>query len=223
MTGSKPERGSIRVKAWIWGAINPLLDELERVLEFLDTGNLTWRYRSGRPEFVHPAHEYLDRNGRLNLEDLVRYPNSELAPKLEENTVKYAAAVSRATQFHSFLVGSNSFLLEVEAVREHYEVAHPGKRFEALFAAEDPPQLIAERIVNHLERLPDYYGDAPLWNSESFRASFRAFENAPESKPLREAVSALGENVRQLAMHLNTLRTMLCDDFDVSPAPFAGA
>ena len=101
----KPGRGSERVKAWVYTILNPVIDSLRRETELLKSGNLSWRVRSRRCEYIRPIAELIDANQQPNLEDfLAEHPtfgdrfsqhDSALAG-VEQATTEYVQGLLKA-------------------------------------------------------------------------------------------------------------------------------
>jgi hypothetical protein len=144
MALKKPKRGSNRVKGWIWGAINPLLGELERVHGFLARKNLTWRHKNRRPEFIHEVADYVDRNARLILADLCGYDET-LRERIEECRERYRKAVSAADAYFTRLVGSSEFRSEVQEAKNLYEMAYT-ERSSATCTTAVPPRPLPSAL-----------------------------------------------------------------------------
>ena len=84
-----------KVRAWIWGVLNPILDGLERQASLLDRGNLTWRHRTGELEYLFAPEDYLDRNGRDNLDDMYRF---DRAQELRERFTRHRQLLENAAR-----------------------------------------------------------------------------------------------------------------------------
>ncbi|MFH0901472.1 MAG: hypothetical protein V2A73_12665 [Pseudomonadota bacterium] len=215
-TKKKPGKRSPRVRAWVYGVLNALIDALEREHDFLSRGNLTWRHYSGRAEYILLPEEYLDPAGQTNLEDVENY-YPEVKSALQTHRQLLTAARDAAATAHKSLVQDSAFHAAVTREIDRYKVAKPS----APYLSESPDailRLAAERVVNEIRDLPDHYTDADFWNFAA--TALTTFSSSEIPARARVAREALAQHTVELVQLLRELRTRLCDDFDIPPAPW---
>ncbi len=215
-----PQRGSPRVAAWVHEVINPLLDALPMEISFLESGNTTWRFYNGRPEYLRPIEGYIVPEARRILDDF-RLANSDAKQRLRRHDELLERLIAAAGDAHKALMRRKDFVERAqnrlaEFMQASSEVEHPrGALPEADF-----PKLVAERVVNAIREIPSHYSDAKFW--ERYRDEFTAFGGCPEFDRLREARDALLKHDRQLVEWLRRKSFRLCEEYDVPAAPFRG-
>lgn len=99
----------------------------------------------------------------------------------------FGTAKAAADALYDRLIASRDFTNQVEAATELFERSHP--KTVAEHYAGEPHKVIAERIVNKVDAVPDYQGDATFWNSH--RRFFEPFHSWPEAQTLRGEVASL--------------------------------
>ena len=215
-----PRKGSERVRAWIYAAINPLLDALRFEKSLLDRGASTWRFFNQRFEYIHAPAHYLDGYAIEVLTDLERKYPGEVAPLGSHAALLETLRLATVTA-HTSLTGHPSFAERVEATLETYLSSDGGEPWGA-YGREKFPLLVAERVVNHApDTLPDHYADAAYWARNG--SEFLAFGTGAEFDALRAALVASARGAGELIERLLRLRTALCDEYDIAPVPFEPA
>jgi hypothetical protein len=202
----RPEKGSLRVQAWLYTAIDPMLDGCERDLARLARGDLTWRHVTGLAATMRPAAEHLRPAARVNLEDLLRFV-PDLAKLLIAQDVTYHEALTAARAAHAAMVGDARFRAAVTAMTKASALrGRPG---------EDHVARAAERVVNGGAVSPEE--SAPLWRA--LVEELRAFAPVEELRQLGDGVKSLHDATATLVAGLREARERLCDEFDLPPAP----
>jgi hypothetical protein len=209
-----------KVRAWMWGVLNPIIDGLARQAELLQEGNLTWRYRNQRPEYIYPIEQFLDKDSQDNLRDLYRFPEGKL---LRERSESHRQTLERAndlaTAAWTSLVRDNAFREQVCESLSLFGEAYPDQTWQRMFATKDDAVNVAgERLVNDSEHLPAYYVDAPFWNTRY--ADFSRWQGTQPIQALRAKVAELHGLVLHLIDLLHDQRLKWSDDFDIPVAPY---
>jgi hypothetical protein len=217
-----PQPGNRRVAAWIYVVINPIIESLRREIDFLGTGNLAWRARSGASEVIRPIPEYVDATQWPNLHDFqIEYPGFvKLFESHDSGVTLLNAAAMKA---YEWLVAEGSFQTEVisELGRYEQERSRLGPQYPSFnnSRVELVPSF-AENVVNTVETLPAHYLFAPLWNFAG-KALLR-FRHVPSFEDLESAKHQVGKVGGSLKLDLETKRLQLSRRFDVPAAPVPG-
>lgn len=113
-----PGRGSLRVQAWIYTALNPVISGCRREHELLAAGNPSWRPPGGELAWIHPVEEWLSWGGRQNLADLARFAPA-LEPLIHTHDSTREALLHMAKEAYDLLIADRRFCAVVHAVRHH--------------------------------------------------------------------------------------------------------
>ena len=216
-----PKRGSPRVAAWVHEVINPLLEALPVEISFLESGNTTWRYQSGRPEYLRPIEGYLAPQARFILGDF-RRADTDAGRRLAKHDELFEHLAGAAADAHAALLNREDFVSRArgrlaECPRTASSADHyPG----GAIPEADFPKLVAERVVNGIKEVFSYYSDAKFW--ERYGAELLGFGIGPEFERLGAARNALLKHDRTLHEWLGKKSFRLCEEYDVPAAPFPG-
>ncbi len=225
-----PPPHSRRVEAWIYGAINPLIDGIRREVFLLDKGNLSWRWYSRSCEYIRPIPEYIESSQRPNYDDFLGDPlNAAFTGRLDGHDRLVRDVEGKAKRFFDGLMQSNLFREQVKASLEEYESRVSTKpQYPSLDStAEDLPKYVAEYLINRRELLPYHYTMHKFW--EEYRRKFESYL-AGESEPYQErqsfrelgqASDALKNLSTTLLNDLEEHRRLLCSKYDIPAAPIA--
>jgi hypothetical protein len=240
---SGPERGSLRVQAWIYVAVNPLISALETEARLLGAYNPTWRFISQDLEYVWEPRRYLDPNGRIVLDDLLlavgaAEPLVAGYTDLSSRIQKHAAQIERirksAATYHHSLVTNPQFTALIDEALQAYlnaRYAPPVTRgFDpepwGAYPRDVLKDIVAENVVNQRGELPGNRTDQAFWSYLMHHGYLgRVAEiNAPTvmRRVLEQEERATVEDAKQLGEHLSSLRFDLCQRYDVPAAPVAG-
>lgn len=216
-----PQRGSPRVAAWVHEVINPLLEAFPVEISFLEVGNTTWRYYSGRPEYLRPIEGYLTPQARFILGDFLR-ANPDARKRLGSHDELLKHLVAAAGDAHAALMKRDDFVNKArerlaEFTGSSSRVDYPGGAIPVV----DFPKLVAERVVNAIKEVVPHYSDAKFW--ELHGAEFLDFGSGPEFERLRTACIALLKHDRMLYEWLGKKSFQICEEYDIPAAPFPGA
>lgn len=139
-------RQSRRVAAWIYVVINPIVEGLERELEFLKKGNLTWRSTTKRCEYIRTIQEYVDSRQWPNYKDFLNENENTIFLKTFEPHDKDLANVnSAAGEAYRILLSWEPFSDEVYRLLESLRV-------EGLLSLSCPLSILCERNSFKLQR-----------------------------------------------------------------------
>jgi hypothetical protein len=213
---------SRRVAAWIYAAINPIVDSLHRELSLLAVENLTWRSGSGRCEFIKPIQEYVDVRQWPNLIDfLADHPMFEKFFKAHDVDVQSLNA--RANDVYRWIVSSEQFSSKLAEILQTYESQRGTLGPQAPSfnnSRDDLVRTSAENIINNVPSLPSHYLFAPFWNFAS--NDLLAFRRHSEFQPLHSVRGKLIDFSSDLRAQLEQLRLSLSRKFDIPAAPVPG-
>lgn len=215
-----PQRGSPRVAAWVHEVINPLLEALPVEISFLESGNTTWRYHSGRPEYLRPIEAYLAPEARLVLQDFLR-ANPDAKKRLAKHDELFEDLVAAAAGACAVLISRDDFVdlarkKLAEFTHASSSVEYPG----GAIPEADFPKLVAERVVNAIKEALSHYSDAKFWGR--YGPVFLDLGTGPKFERLRAARNALLKHDRTLYEWLGKKSFQLCEQYDVPAARFPG-
>jgi hypothetical protein len=216
-----------RVQAWVYAILNPLIESLRREIELLRRGNLSWRFYSGKCEYIRRIFEYIGPDQQPNFEDfLADRLNEGFASHFDAHDSNLSVLEGSASAFFKGLMQSNLFLKEVQDSLEEYKARAEGK---PLYPAADPierdlPKYVAEYLINRTELLPSHYLTHKFW--EEFRSRFEASATEFEPYRQRESFQRLKQSVvtlhnvsQGLLAGLEQHRYGLCSTYDIPAAP----
>jgi hypothetical protein len=223
---SNPAPGSRRVAAWIYTAINPLIDALRRELHLLQQRNLSWRYHSQRLEYIRPVRDYIEPTAMPNLEDFLA-DNSAFEEKFGLHDRNVANAEQRATNFYKILSTAAIFNKEVDEAFKRYEsnISSAGLFIPSLESIrEQLPKFVAENLINNISELPAHYTIHRFWKDfagsfQKYLSEFDVYKERQSFRELNQAIDALKEVSSTLLNDLQSLRHSLCREFDIPAAP----
>jgi hypothetical protein len=215
----KPKKHSKRVTAWIYTVINPIVECLQRELELLETGNLSWRYYSQRCEFIRPILEYVDGAQWPNYSDFLE-ENLGFKDRFQLHDVRLEALNNSASALFSALISNPQFLQLVDSSFQAYEEARKGDPLASDLTQmkQDLFKAAAEYLINNYRSLPAHYNLAKFWSVAShgmhgFRISSNLFG------PVQEQALVLKDESHKLSSDLEHDRLGFARTFDIPAAP----
>src|SRR2546423_1392772 len=117
-----PRRQSRRIAAWIYAVINPIIDSLQRDLSFLDSGNLTWRSRTNKCEFIRTIQEYVESTQWPNYMDfLAEHPKSIFISGFLQHDSNLEKVNTAAREVFIWMLSSKIFSDSFDAALMQYE------------------------------------------------------------------------------------------------------
>lgn len=222
--GNSVKKQFRRVAAWIYVVINPVIDSLEREMSLLDSGNLTWRPRTGRCEMIKTIQEYVDSRQWPNYQDfLAEHPKSVFVSGFKQHDSSVEALNNVAQALFSRMLSWPEFLKEVQNALTTYENQREslGPRAQPLSdMAKDIPEEIAQHVINNVQVLPSHYIISQLWREGG--SNLLSFRNRPEFGPLDHSKEKLLEHSTKLKQALESFRLTLSRRYDVPAAPVPG-
>ncbi len=232
-----PRSGSRRVESWIYEAINVVDEALPGEISLLERGNVTWRYVTRDLQFIRPIPEYLTPSGRIILRDLQRVERDARQPFDRHDTLVGELTDAAAKAYDSLLEGKEGdvFRERVRTCLDEFRASlpkaellprpiDPKRDYRILYPVgpeEEFPQLVAQHIVNAIDKLPSHYTDATFW--DRFGQEFLKLRSGPAFERLHKLAASLLKHDRDLLAWLDKKRGALVDRYDVPAAPMTGA
>lgn len=216
-------RQSRRVAAWIYVVINPIVEGLERELEFLKKGNLTWRSATKRCEYIRTIQEYVDSRQWPNYKDFLSENENAIFLKtfeLHDNDLVNVNAA--AEEAYRVLLSWTPFSEEVHRLLESYESRRASEPQLPSFnlVRKELVQVAAENVINFVQSLPHHYTYSSFWNYAS--RDLLTFRNLPHFSHFLEVQTHLLEISSALRGALEDHRLRLSRKYDVPAAPVPG-
>lgn len=214
-------KGSVRAQSWIYAAINPLIDALESEVARLSQGHLSWRARERRLEFIRPPRRYLLETGQIILDDFGRSSPEEAHlllkhERLVEELTRDAAAA------HDALMNDPVFHSRAREFMEEFRRVGGRALWEGWSEVEYLSRL-AEMVVNN-GRIDDIrsFQEAAVFFAWMEPMALLEFRRGELFSRLQEAVDDCKADAVWLIEHLRSVRSQLCDEYDIPAAPFEG-
>ena len=215
----KPQRGSERVKAWLYAVLNPLIESFRRENQLLQGGNLSWRVHTRRCEYIRPSSEFVTSNQWPNLEDFLA-ENTTFRDRFAEHDSAVLQLEQVTSHFVRGLLASSVFAKRVAECLSDYESKRLSTNPEYPDLS-DPrgqiPEYVTEFIVNNATSLPAHYNLHFFWQvfADRFQEFLVAFKQGEPSNAAKKVMTLSGD----LASELESLRLTLCREYDIPAAP----
>lgn len=208
-------KGSERVKAWVYSAINPLLESLRAETILLSKKSISWRYNTEDMEFIVPTRNLISPSGRPNYDDMLRgYPG--LRQQMDARDRKVEALLGDARSCWKTLTQYGGFKETVDrSLKQWREEGNPypgGAVPEGEFWL-----LIAEHVMNNASDLPFHYTNRSFWSR--FRQIFSTHRLRESFSQLVKSINALKGSDETLIETLDRARSKLCEEYDIAAAP----
>jgi hypothetical protein len=223
-TEAPPQRQFRRVAAWIYVVINPIIDSLQRELSFLESGNLSWRSRTNKCEFLRTIQEYVESTQWPNFQDfMAEHKASAFIPGFKQHDSTLERLNTAAREVFVWLINSKTFLDSFDTALAQYESqkASLGPQAQSLV---DMKTMVrdeaAEHVINNTSMLPSHYVISSFWNSSG--RNLLLLRNIPEFQPLHHSRNSLLGNSARLKTVLESYRLSLSRKYDVPAAPVPG-
>lgn len=204
-----PAAHSLRVQAWVYDVINPLIGALRREVTILEKGRIPWI--SARSTFEHIGRfaELVPYGAEPNVDDFAsREPRFDALRARHDDAVD---ALARACEEASGALREDRALIELLHERHDAEGERDDIRGEA-----GMPRWAIDYIVGGVRELGPDFTTARFWNRHGAELIERA---APHREAAIEAAGALARIGRETVDRLLVLRTEYCDRFDIPAAP----
>jgi hypothetical protein len=219
-----------RVQAWVYTILNPIIESLRQELLLIDKGNLSWRFYSGKCEYIRPIAEYIDGGQAPNFEDfLTDGINQGLKSGIDAHDEAVSQVETTAGAFFDRLMNSSLFRREVdEAFAEYVSLSGVKPEYPNLGSIKsDLSKYVAEYIINKTTRLPSHYLIHKFW--DDFQSKFKqlaagrfeAYEQRDSFQLFNQAVDKLKDVSGGLLAALEKHRFLLCSTYDIPAAPIA--
>ena len=201
------------VRAWFDTVLNPLVRALRTEAAVLENGNLTWRCEQRRLASLAPVRSHVPGEAWDNY-DQFRALNSQCEQPIQDHDqclqVLFNSCETLATR-----------LVESRTMRETFEKAvktlPPNTNVEAVFGAylrDRYLEVIAEYIINNVQRLPGYYSTASFWNDH--KQEFLAVRGSDEVRECWEATVDATSRFSGAVDHLIGVLTELRNNLSLS-------
>ncbi len=213
-----PKRHSQRVAAWIYGVINSILESLQREMDLLDRGNLTWRSDTGRCDVIRAIQEYVESSQWPNYFDFLA-DNPQFLPSFESHDESLGKLNAKARELYAWLLRWEQLSVTVEALLDTYEGerASDPQATSLTYMRADLPKEVAANLINNVQALPSHFVISKFWAKAA--KNLLQFRNLPEFRPLHIAKEELKGNSLSLKGTLEGHRLALSRKFDVPAAP----
>jgi hypothetical protein len=216
-SSTRPERGSERVKAWVYAILTPLIEALRRETSLLKTGNLSWRAYKKRCEYIHPTQELINPSHEPILDDLLS-EDSNLRGRLNEHDSALEKLETAASKFAQELTQASAFQgLITECLSKYASMRDLNPLLPDLGDASRIPGYVAEFLVNNTETLPQHYTMFSFW--ETFRPEFMQFKQRSSFHAISHCTESLTRISDKLRPDLETMRLNMAREYDIPAAP----
>lgn len=214
MTDTKS--GRERRKAWIYSAINPLLEGLRIEAMFLARENWTFRRYNRELEFIRPVPILVGHASLPNLEDLANSkPDTQKVIERREAQREKLREACRAA--FDVLAANSDFQRKVSDALQAREGERPGETAQFVHPAVPFYEVMAESVVNK-GGVPDHAGVYPFWTR--FKEEFMRFRTGVEFDNADHAGRELEKCNSNLSNELTQLRSELAEEYDIPWAPY---
>lgn len=206
-----------RFKAWVYTVINPVLEGLRIESAFLSKKNWTFRFRSEDLEFVRPVDVYVEFPSQPNLEDFLESnPDDKQAMAGRDQSREVLREKCRKAL--AYLSGQEAFRQKVSSCWRLFTSAD---QFEEVvnMREEEFHKLVAERIVNNISNLPEYYSDSRFWSR--FKDELMQFRMGEILQEADQAGAQLQRSNDEVSARLRDTRKRLAEKYDVPFAPYS--
>jgi hypothetical protein len=216
-----PKRQSRRVAAWIYVVLNPVIELLQREIELLERGNLTWRFTSKSCEFIRVLQEYVDSTQWPNYYDFLA-EHAVFVKAFKQHDEHLEKVNSTATQTYDWLLSLHDFSETVQKLASQYNDQPMSRTFPgaSMGSQDDLEKYCAEYLINNLRELPSHYSLSGFWNSSN--APLLTFRKLTQFKALEKTAEQLLQSSGKLKHALESRRLSLSREFDVPAAPVPG-
>jgi hypothetical protein len=204
------------VRAWFDTVLNPLIYGLRIESSVLHQGNLTWRFRLGRPVSLVPVRSLLMDAFHDNLDQFLTLHPEFVAP-MKEHDMGLGLLIESCRKLESTLINSE----EMRSLFQRLTTpeALGGQDVAEVFRAirpEDRLKVVAELMINSVTELPDYYSMADFWYVH--HGEFLKLRETPAIRPFWETTYHAAERLLQEVDQLIDLLKKVQETLSSTPA-----
>ena len=164
--GRKEPYGPNIVRAWFDTVFQYALRGLDSERGFLTRRNWTFRFPTRTLEYLGPLAEHVPAAARANLEQFVSF-FPQAGAKISDHDVCEHQLEESCRVYLTAILESEDFRKTFESIASEAPRAL-GREFSGHFGAysseADFMGVLAEYLINNVERLPSHYSTAELWN-----------------------------------------------------------
>jgi hypothetical protein len=202
------------IRAWFDTVLNPLIYRLKIEASVLNSGNLTWRFRSKGPVSLVPVRSYLMDAVQDNLDQFLSL-HPECVGPIQEHDKGLQLLVESCRELESRLIHSE----EMQKLFQRLTTpeALGGRDAAEIFGAIRPDdwlKVVAEYMINSVQQLPDYYTTADFWNV--YGGEFLKVRDCPQVRPVWEATVSATKRFSQEVDRLIDLLKEIRNDLSLS-------
>ncbi len=204
-----PSAHSLRVQAWVYDVVNPLIGALGREVAILEKGRIPWISARSTFEHIGQFAELVPYGAQPNVDDFAsREPRFDaLRARHDRAVTALASACERASEA---LRGDRAL---IELLHERHDA--DGDR-DVIRGEAGMPRWAIDYIVGGVRELGPDFTTARFWNRHGAELMERA---AAHREVAKDAAEALAQVARETVDALRDLRTEYCDRFDIPAAP----
>lgn len=217
------EPRSLRIMAWIYAVINPVIEALRIEVRQLGKKRWHWNAIQKRLEYVHPLSRYVRPGQEPNLEDFTHVYRKDIGEQFTKHDKLVEGLGESVQRLFDEVHAAPEFSTAFErAAQEYTDEKGDDAAFGAFeFGVESAKKFVVQYVINDEDRIPDGYAEADFWNR--YRTRFRDVVRLERLQKLGKAakkesraLTSLSDEVVSRLMHM---RSDLCEQFDIPPAP----
>lgn len=211
-----PKPTEKQVAAWLYMVVGPTITGLVQEGYFLNTQkNPTWRFSSGKCDFVHSVPAYVEAAQRPTLNQFLRF-NPKIGKLVEAHDTALSDLEEAAREACNALAELPAFKALAARIEEEFKDWRGGCR------PEDGPRLLAQGVIDwaHLPEVPAQYTNAAAWKKHGPEAlRFRQDPTVAKTfQKIDAALERLTKSSSKLKETLDGTRDDLADRYGLPPA-----
>jgi hypothetical protein len=198
------------VRAWFDTVLNPLIRALTTEATVLAHRNLTWKTEVQHLASLVPVREHLVEEAQPNFEQMLSL-HPEYNASIAEHDRRLAPLAEACRRLQEALIESKALREALDRIVKERPSDKTVTEFLAGFEPGDHVRVIAECVINDIQKLPGYYTTAAIWNRHrgEFMAALEAPEVFPSWQATTKATGAFETAVRELIDKLKAFRNEL--------------
>lgn len=213
----KPNKGSERVKSWVYRAINPLIKGIIDELSILSKGETSWLYRTQKTEIILRCDQYIEYQYNAIYMDFLKTPYAKnllpymskhdtLLDKLNKSALQTALYLKEQPDFIAFFKES---LKKFQQRNTYPGGALPEQRLD---------EVVIEYLINNIHELSSHYTTKEYW--DKYKNSFYAIRDKEQQcLSFQKQVAKYFQFDIEFENILDGLRFDICEEFDIPAAP----